>query len=363
MIDLLEVSESYTLRLSNILLVLGAIAFFVLARLLVKKFINRSQMDQDISISGKDISVKKVIHQLVYIITSILLYGSIAFGHPKFALSNILGYDLVAPSGQFDGISIGTIFAIVIIIFGTRILVNLIRIFIVKGLKERDWIDDGRTFTLVQLSRYLIYTISALIILKLIVGDISTFLLGGTALFVGLGLGLQEFFTDIVSGFILLNDGSIKVGDIVEINGEIARVQKISLRTSHIKTTEGKIMIVPNSKFTEELVTNWSISDKVNRFHINVSVAYGTDTQLVKNLLYDIALKHPKVEKNREILIMFDNFGDNGLEFQLYFWAKQAWEIRVMQSELRFEIDKQFRENSITIPFPQRDLHIKSGSL
>lgn len=181
-------------------------------------------------------------------------------------------------------------------------------------------------------------------------------------MFVGLGLGLKEFFTDLVSGFILLNDGSIKVGDIIELDGSIARVEKISIRTSHVKTTDGKTIIVPNSKFTEENLTNWSISAKVTRFHIDVGVAYGSDTELVKELLYNVALEHASVDKNQNIIVMFDDFGDSALKFQLYFWAQRTWDIKVVMSDLRFEIDKSFRLHNISIPFPQRDLHIKSNA-
>ena len=107
-------------------------------------------------------------------------------------------------------------------------------------------------------------------------------------------------------------------------------------------------------------MTNWSISAKVTRFHIDVSVAYGTDTQLVKEVLYNVALKHPSVDKKNNIIVMFNDFGDSGLQFQLYFWAQRTWDIMVIKSDIRFEVDKAFRENNITIPFPQRDLHIIS---
>jgi len=177
---------------------------------------------------------------------------------------------------------------------------------------------------------------------------------------VGVCLVFQDVFRDVVSGFILLFDGSVRVKDIVEIGDMVARVEKINIRTSYVKTMDGKIIVVPNSKLTEENVINWTISDKITRFHVSVGVAYGSDTEKVKNILYQVALNHPLVDKRRKIVVMFQDFGDSALQFDLYFWAARSWEIMEIKSDIRFAIDKAFRENDIQIPFPQRDLHIKS---
>jgi len=361
MLDIWEISNSYTLRLSNVLLVALVFAFYFILQKILHKLVDRFSFDKELIIKGKEFSFHTLINQVLIIISLFLLYGAIGFENPQFALSKFLNFEFLSKNARGEGVrlSIGQLVGVAIAIFITKVIINVLKLIITKSFVKKDWIDEDRKNTIIQLFKYVIFTICIVVILKIIFGNISNVLLGASALFVGLGLGLQEFFTDVVSGFILLNDGSIKVGDIVEMHdGTIAKVKQINIRTSHVKTTEGKIIIVPNSKFTEELVTNWSVSDKVTRFHINVSVAYGTDTNLVKELLYKAALNHSKVQKTNDILIVFEDFGDNGLEFKLFFWANQTWDIIITKSDIRFTIDKLFRENDIRIPFPQRDLHI-----
>lgn len=362
MIDIWQISDSYTLRLINLILLLVVVVSYYYG----KKFIGKKWQDifseKGITIKGKEFSLKKLVNQVLIVIGALLAYGAMSYGNNDFQLSNVLSIELFSfnMGGNNREFRIGQIVAVFALIFITKVLMNVLRVILHRSLKDKQWIDEARRYTIVQMSKYVLYTICIIMILRVLFGDISHLFWGASALFVGLGLGLQEFFTDVVSGFILLNDGSIKVGDIVELEGHIARIERINIRTSHVKTTEGKIIIVPNSKFTEEYLTNWTVSDKITRFHVDVSVAYGTDTAKVKDLLYRVALNHPMVEKEREILIMFNHFGDNGLEFQLYFWAKRSWDILTIKSDIRFAIDQTFRENDIRIPYPQRDLHIVS---
>lgn len=364
MIDIWEISDNYTLRLINIILLTVVILGFYYGRKWIDKRWREIISDKGIKIKGKEFNVRKLMNQIIWVFAVLFAYGALAYGNDQFSLSTIFHYELFSfkgPKGEITHtLTLGHALSVVAVVFFTKVVVNIIRILLHRALKNKDWIDEGRSYTIVQMSKYVLYTFCIILILKILFGNISSILIGASALFVGIGLGLQEFFTDVVAGFILLNDGSIQVGDIVELEGHIAKIEKINIRTSHVRTTEGKIIIVPNSKFTEEYLTNWSVSDKITRFHIDVSVAYGTDTSAVKDLLYGVALKHPMVEKERQILVLFNHFGDNGLEFQLYFWAKRSWDILTIKSDLRFEIDRVFRENDIRIPYPQRDLHIIS---
>lgn len=365
MIDLFKITDEYTFRLINLIF----IGLIILSYFYGKKFItsklDKTILDKGIVIKGKEYSYNKLIGQVFLISSIFLIYAAFGYGNPKFSLSKLLSIELLSRNPGSDSgfyLSVGQIVAVIVLIFLAKVSINLLRLILFKAFKDKDWIDDSRKYTIVQFSRYVISVLCVIIILKILFGDISNIVLASSALFVGLGLGLQEFFTDMVSGFILLNDGTIKVGDIVEMDEHIARVEKISIRTSHVKTTEGKTIIVPNSKFTEERLVNWSISDKVTRFNIDVGVAYGSDTSIVKDLLYKVALNHPMVDKHNEVLVLFDDFGDSALQFQLYFWASNTWAIRKIKSDLRYEIDRVFRENKIQIPFPQRDLHIKSDA-
>lgn len=364
MIEIWKISHNYTLHLTNILFLGLVIAAFYFGKKLISRKWRDLISDKGIIIKGKEFSTKKLLNQVMWVLLIFLSYAAISFGNEDFSMStlfNVSLFDFKGANGEVShALTIGHLLGVIAIIFFTKVGVNIIRILLHRTLTNKDWIDEGRSYTIIQMSKYVLYTICIILILKVLFGNISSILIGASALFVGIGLGLQEFFTDVVSGFILLNDGSIQVGDIVELEGHIAKIEKINIRTSHVRTTEGKIIIVPNSKFTEEYLTNWSVSDKITRFHIDVSVAYGTNTAMVKDLLYRVALSHPRVEKEREILVLFHHFGDSGLEFQLYFWAKRSWDILVIKSDLRFEIDRVFRENNVKIPYPQRDLHIIS---
>jgi small-conductance mechanosensitive channel len=191
--------------------------------------------------------------------------------------------------------------------------------------------------------------------------NLSLLLASGAALFVGIGLGLQNTFNDIISGFILLFEGSLLVGDIVEIESLVGRVEQIDIRTSKIKTRDEILIVVPNSKLINNNVINWTNSDALTRFNVSVGVAYGSNTELVKTTLEKVVLKHPEVSNKKPVRVRFENFGDSSLDFKVFFWTDRTWEIEFIKSELRFEIDKAFRANNITIPFPQRDLHIISN--
>ncbi|MCT4582460.1 MAG: mechanosensitive ion channel [Flavobacteriales bacterium] len=361
MIELINI-KGYSLTLLNVILIVITWAIILFLRSKSDKKIEEFLKKHNWSF-GKEKTLHKLSNQLLFIIGDLLTIGILGIGNKDFSLSSILDYQLLGGGDESKfSITIGSIIFIIILSFITKFVLNLTKTFIYKSTKDKDWIDEGRRFTITRLTSYFIYVIVAIMMLRSINVDITLLLTASMGIFLGVGLGLQEFLTDVISGLILLFDGSVKVGDIVEMDNTVAKVQKINIRTSHIKTIDGKTIIVPNSKLTEFNVTNWTISEKVTRFNIEVTVAYGTDTALVKDLLYQCALQHPKVSKNKEILIIFNDFGDNGLSFELYFWAAQTWDIMTIKSDIRFAIDAAFRANSIQIPYPQRDLHIISDN-
>jgi len=243
------------------------------------------------------------------------------------------------------------------------IITNLIRILFKRLIlkSKNNHIEEYKKYSLYRLLAYFIWTLGIVIGLEAAGISVTILLAGSAALLVGVGLGLQQTFNDLVSGLILLFEGSIKLNDVVVVDGQYGQIIEIGLRTSKIETRDNIIMIIPNSKFITENVTNWSYNNKITRFHVNVSVAYGSDLELVKSLLIEVAKDHPDVLHDPKPMVEFNNFGDSGLIFNLFFWTENAFESRIIQSNLRFKIDKIFRENNITIPFPQRDLHIKSG--
>ncbi len=345
--------------------------FWLIANRWINKRLITFLKKRDLLVIGREKNIIKLAKQILLILCCILLVFFETLLSDAFSINTIKNFELI-PSSWFgsgeDGstsnfkLTIGSLFYLIFIVIISRILITIIRIVLQRIAKTKSWIDEGGRYTIVQLSKYFIYTIAFVIAIQGLGINITFLIAGSAALFVGIGFGLQSILGDVFSGVILLFDGSIKVGDVVEMpSEEICKVEHIFIRTSQLKTLDGKIIIVPNSNLTKENVINWSISEKVTRFHVSVGVAYGSDTQKVKDILYQCALKHPHVEKRRNIAVILEDFGDYSLKFKVFFWARKTWEILNIKSDIRFAIDQAFRQNNIKIPYPQRDLHIVSG--
>ncbi len=191
---------------------------------------------------------------------------------------------------------------------------------------------------------------------------ITVLLAGSAALLVGIGLGLQQTFNDIVSGIILLSERTIKIGDILEIDDEIIKIEQIGLRTSKGMNRDEISVIIPNSLITTNKVINWSHQSMMTRFRIRVGVAYGSDVNLIIKLLEESALEHPDISKQEHVEARLVDFGNSSLDFQILFFSKNIFRIEKVKSDIRKIIYRKFNENKITIPFPQMDVHFDPGS-
>lgn len=226
--------------------------------------------------------------------------------------------------------------------------------------KDLDYARRGTLHSVYQIVAYILWIITILIVMESFGVKITVLLAGSAALLVGVGLGLQNTFNDFVSGFILLFEGSIKVGDILEVDGDIIKIRKIGLRTSEAFTRDDIVVLIPNSIITTNKVINWSHQSKKTRFRINVGVAYGSDIELVEKLLLESAKEHPEVEDDGMVRARFVDFGNSSLDFELLFFSKNIFRIENVKSDIRKKINQKFVENKVTIPFPQMDLHFKS---
>ena len=248
--------------------------------------------------------------------------------------------------------------ATVVAIIVTYALTKLVK----KTIVERgnfSEMERGRRQSVFQLTQYVIWVVVILLTLEGLGFQITLLLAGSAALLVGIGLGLQEVFKDFISGIILLFDGTIRVSDIIEVDGLVGQVKEIRLRASEIETRDGIVMIIPNSAFITGHVVNWTHNRKLTRFSLTVGVAYGSDVEKVREVLVACASDHPEVVKTPEPFVFFSDFGESQLTFTLQFFSRAVFKIEHVKSDIRFLIDKAFRENDITIPFPQRDIHIK----
>ncbi len=178
---------------------------------------------------------------------------------------------------------------------------------------------------------------------------------------VGIGLGLQNITSNFTAGLLLLIERPVAVGDFVNVEGQIGRVTDINMRATRIRTQDNIVIIVPNSKFVDNPVINWSIEDQRVRLHNPVGVAYGSDIQKVTEALMAVAVNHPDVLNSPEPEVRFLGFGNSSLDFDLLYWIDEPRTQFRVQSQINYQIDDAFRREGITIPFPQRDLHLKMG--
>ena len=256
-----------------------------------------------------------------------------------------------------DNISINVkgIMVVLIVIIITTILLNFFRRVLTRKLPY----DDKMKFvTLFSYGKWLIYLVILLITFHAIGINVTAIFAASAVLLIGVGLALQTLFQDIIAGILILLDQSIHVGDIVEVEGKVGRVVEIKLRTTRAVTIDNKVLIIPHHLYLTNSLYNWTQNDTTTRESVDIGVAYGSDVQLVKKLLLQAATSHPDVYKDPLPSVIFSDFGESSLNFKVSFTLGDSFNARIPKSDIRFEIDKLFRENNITIPFPQRDVHI-----
>jgi len=188
--------------------------------------------------------------------------------------------------------------------------------------------------------------------------NVTSVFAASAALLIGIGLALQTLFQDIISGVFILVDQTVHVGDIIEIDGKVGRVEEIKLRTTRAVTVGNKVLIIPNHLYLENSLYNWTQNGFTTRESVEVGVAYGSDVQLVKKLLIQAANSLPDVLEKEGTTVQFTDFGDSSLNFKVIFTLGDSFNANNPKSDIRFEIDRLFRENNIAIPFPQRDVHL-----
>ena len=252
-------------------------------------------------------------------------------------------------------ISVKAILIVIVALLVTSVILKLIRKVLTRKLPQQDKI---KFISLFSYSKWFIYVIILLMTFHNMGVNVTAIFAASAALLVGIGLALQTLFQDIISGVFILVDQSVHVGDIIELDGKVGRVENINLRTTRAVTIDNKVLIIPNHLYLTNSLFNWTENGTETRENVEVGVAYGSDVQLVKRLLLQVAVSHPAVLKKPEPLVVFTDFGDSSLNFKLIFTMNDSFQALIPKSDMRFEIDRLFRENNIAIPFPQRDIHI-----
>lgn len=273
-------------------------------------------------------------------------------------LTKIWNLKIFSIKGQAVQISQAVIalFLLIAGLFISRLLTHRL------GLYLRKYTQTDQN-TAVFLERILLYVLIIVIVLstlQMIQIPVTMFAFVGGAIAIGVGFGTQNIFNNFISGLVLMIERPVRIGDLIEVDTHLGRVDRVGARCTRIRRVDGVEILVPNSKLLESNVINRTLTDKNYRTTISVGVAYGSPTDQVAEILRHIVNNQPDVLPHPKPEVIFQDFGDNALIFKVFFWVDvdSVMEVRRIESEIRFSIDKQFRENSITIAFPQRDTHL-----
>jgi len=261
--------------------------------------------------------------------------------------------------GKMHG-SITTVLQGALVLVVAVFLARSFSVLLQRRIGNRTHIDPGLRYTIARLARYLILTLGTLTALNIAVGlDLTSIAVVFTALSVGIGFGLQYIAADIASGFILLFERPIRVGDRITIGEDEGDVQSINLRTTIVSTNDRIAIIVPNSKLVSQRVVNWSYGDPRARIAIPVGVANDSDIKLVTDTLLEAATDVEHVLKDPPPRVQFLKFGDYSLDFRLLVWSNQPRRHAQIKSDINYRIERLFRERGIKLPHPTQEFVLR----
>ncbi len=337
---------------------LGLIAFvglfaagLIIARMLQSHFVRRF------------FSRFKIDTNFVAIVTTILSLAALVF----FTISAInaagipLAWNAPLPAVSLSLVQIFLLIALLIAVFWIS---SRTKRFLFNRFLVNSGLDRALQYAIAQIISNVVLVVGVLIVLEntgIHLGALAVF---AGAVGVGVGFGLQNIASNFISGLVILAERPITIGDRVEVAGITGQVQQIRARSTVIRTNDNITMIVPNTKFIDSPVTNWTYGDPRVRFRIPVGVAYGSDIAKAREALLAAGRENPNTLKDPAPSVFLQKFGDNSIEFELVVWSSEmSARPSRYRSDLNFAIEQKFREAGIELPFPQRDLHIRSGVL
>ncbi|WP_456273552.1 mechanosensitive ion channel family protein [Bacillus sp. AK031] len=287
----------------------------------------------------------------------ILLFLLIYYGDSRWMFAELFS------AGQMKVTVFLIVIAVLIISLASRFS-KVVTKAILPAMYNHYNLDKGLRFTFDRIAHYTIMVLAFIISLTTVGIDLSALTVFAGIISVGIGFGLQNIASNFISGIILLFERPIKVGDRVIVDEIIGDVEEIKMRATVIKTLDNEHIIVPNSYFLEEKVVNRSFSDPRLRLVLPIGVAYGTDVEKVRELLLQVAKDESEasltVLDSPEPFVNFVGFGESSLDFELFLWISDPNQFVVIKSNVNFRINRILSDNGIEIPFPQRDLHIRS---
>ena len=261
-----------------------------------------------------------------------------------------------------DTVTIGGILLLVFLFASVIIVERILQRLLIRRFLSKTRLQPSLQYGLSRIFGYTLIAIGFYVAFQAVGFDLSSLAIVAASVGVGVGFGLQNIINNFVRGIIILAERPISIGDRIEVAGVAGRVTKIQLRSTTVVTNDNITMIVPNADFISNTVTNWSHGDPKVRIRVPVGVAYGSDLKLLQRLLLEAAAEHPKALRDPSPVVLLNEFGDSSLNFELGVWTQEMTAAPIhFTSEMNFIIEQKLRENDIEIPFPQRDLHVRSG--
>ena len=259
-------------------------------------------------------------------------------------------------------ITVGLLIFALAVIIGAYFISWLVQKAVIGEILSRRHVSRGVQLSISRLFHYAIVSVGFLFAIFTLGFELTQFVIIISALGVGIGFGLQSFVNNFICGLILLFERPVRVGDYVDLNGQWAIIKRIGLRSTTVETFDLANIIIPNNDLINNQVTNWTLSDRFVRVIIPVGVAYGSDVNKVFETLLKCGKGHPNVAKDPQPQVLFRQFGDSALNFELRIWTSDVDNRLALVSDIHRDIDQKFRDAGIVIAFPQRDVHLDGSS-
>jgi len=276
---------------------------------------------------------------------------------PFAALDGIFSLGFSFGGGK---ITLGLAITACLVLYGSFLLSGVFQHLLMHDFLPKHKVEYGSAVSMARLIHYTLILVGFLVAASVLGFDLKNLTILAGAFGIGIGFGLQTIVNNFVSGLILLFERPIKTGDIIQLDGTWGKIKKLGLRATVVETFDQSEIIVPNSDLISGQVTNWTLSDRASRLVVPVGVAYGSDVPLVMKILHETAESNPMILKDPAAQVLFMGFGDSSLDFELRAWVGEIDDRMKARSELHQGIDRRFREADVEIPFPQRDLHVRS---
>jgi small-conductance mechanosensitive channel len=329
------------------LLIAGVLLARALQSNLVRRFFARFKIDSN----------------FIAIVTTILSVSALVF----FIISAINAAGIPLPwNAPLPGVklSLVQIFLLIALLIAVFWISSRTKRFLFNRFLVNSGLERPLQYAISQIVSNVVLVIGVLIVLENTGINLGALTIFAGAVGVGVGFGLQNIASNFISGLVILAERPIAIGDRIEVGGVAGQVQQIRARSTVILTNDNITMIVPNTKFIDSMVTNWTYGDPRVRFRLPVGIAYGSDIDKAREALLAVGQENPNTLKDPAPSVFLEKFGDNSIELELVVWSSEkSYRPRSFRSDLNFAIERKLREAGVEIPFPQRDLHIRSGVL